>query len=454
MSFCRSTLSIRPKRGATTRATIDAKIRAFERSYTINEGAVARVDVCQLAANAPVEDNFSIARCLSSDASLFGIFDGHGGYTCSRNVSIRLFDYICAAVLKKHVVKEDIPIMERLKWISSSIVHKLPQLFELKHEKNVRAFYQNFQKSSSSFTVRKAIQAAFVALDDDIGNGALPDIKGHFCRQSAAIAASGSCATVAHIRSSNLHVANIGDSAAVMGVLNNGTIVSRQITRFHNPENADEVKRVRQAHPQNERGTILKNGRLLGELIPLRAFGDVQFKWSRDLQKIILAPLGYNVPQNLTTPPYLTALPDVFYHQLTPNDKFLIVCSDGIFDFLDPDTVVRIVNDHCRGRETLTAYKPTNGITLDKVIEELSSRRFGSNKKPIDDNSATHIVRHALGGVTKSLDEQYANLKDQLNHPQGIARNYRDDMTVIVIHFNQQFLTDETDTDAISTDSQ
>lgn len=57
----------------------DAILRANERSIFLEEGAISRVDVSQLAANKPVEDFFSASKCLSSNAHLFGVFDGHGG---------------------------------------------------------------------------------------------------------------------------------------------------------------------------------------------------------------------------------------------------------------------------------------------------------------------------------------------------------------------------------------
>lgn len=82
---------------------------------------------------------------------------------------------------------------------------------------------------------------------------------------------------MAKIRGPNLHLANVGDSAAVLGVCNEqGVWTARQITHEHTIDNADEVKRIRSEHPAKEATTILKAGRLLGQLFPLRAFGDVR----------------------------------------------------------------------------------------------------------------------------------------------------------------------------------
>lgn len=44
---------------------------------------------------------------------------------------------------------------------------------------------------------------------------------------------------------------------------------------------------------------------------------------------------------NYETPPYLSAEPEVFYHRLTPSDKFLIIASDGLWELMNPERVKR-----------------------------------------------------------------------------------------------------------------
>lgn len=91
--------------------------------------------------------------------------------------------------------------------------------------------------------------------------------------------------------------------------------------------------------------------------MPLRAFGDVQFKWSLELQKSILASLKCRVdldsvilhqytPPNYTSPPYLDAAPEIIYHKLRPQDRFLILGTDGLWDELGSEEAVRIVGEH------------------------------------------------------------------------------------------------------------
>lgn len=72
--------------------------------------------------------------------------------------------------------------------------------------------------------------------------------------------------------------------------------------------------------------------------------------------------------------------------------------------------------------------------------DELRQRFAGESKKPLDENSATHVLRHALGGCSGGTETQYRRLTDMLQLPAGMARNYRDDITIIVIHFNQSYI--------------
>lgn len=106
----------------------------------------------------------------------------------------------------------------------------------------------------------------------------------------------------------------------------------------------------------------------MGELYPLRAFADVRYKWTADVQRIVLEPLGLGTPPpQLNTPPYLTANPEVFYHRLTINDRFLVLASDGLWDFLEPETVIRLVGDHDVGAQTLSQYEPAVERSLNEV---------------------------------------------------------------------------------------
>lgn len=96
-------------------------------------------------------------------------------------------------------------------------------------------------------------------------------------------------------------------------VSDNNRWTATKLTEEHNSDNVGEVARILAEHPPNEKDTVIKMDRLLGQLAPLRAFGDFRYKWSRDrLRRQLVPRLGEQaVPPNYYTPPYLTARPEV-----------------------------------------------------------------------------------------------------------------------------------------------
>lgn len=85
----------------------------------------------------------------------------------------------------------------------------------------------------------------------------------------------GAVACVAHVDGPHLHVANVGDAAAVLGVqTDSGDWAAKKLSSEHNADNVSEVRRLLGEHPSNERHTVIRQERLLGQLAPLRALGD------------------------------------------------------------------------------------------------------------------------------------------------------------------------------------
>jgi pyruvate dehydrogenase phosphatase len=102
--------------------------------------------------------------------------------------------------------------------------------------------------------------------------------------------------------------------------------------------------------------------------------------------------------------------------------------------------VVRLINDHTFGTQTLSDYVPLSGYTLGEVFNDLQQRKSGDSKKS---NGATHVIRNALGGCSGGTELQYARLQESLEIPPGMARHYRDDITVVIVHFNEHFLIEK-----------
>lgn len=184
---------------------------------------------------------------------------------------------------------------------------------------------------------------AFTRLDEDMSREAIPKDGQDVDMKTLTVAMSGCVAVAAHIEGPHLSVASTGDCTAVVGSLSEtDTWVAKKLTNEHNSDNNKEVKRILANHPETEHHHIIKGDRLLGMLAPLRAFGDFKFKWPRStIEETLGGVLGeHAVPANYKTPPYLTAVPEVTYHRLTPRDKFLILGSDGLWDMMTPMQVL------------------------------------------------------------------------------------------------------------------
>ncbi len=185
-----------------------------------------------------------------------------------------------------------------------------------------------------------------------------------------------------------------------------GKWTSYQITQDQTVENSHEVKRIEREHP-NEKRTSIQRGRLLGQLQPLRAFGDVQYKWSQELhERVLNVVYGRPVvpPNSYLTPPYLTADPVVSHRKITKEDGFLIVASDGLWEKMSSDHAVKLI-----GRYLDTSTHQGNGN---------------------QENGATRLIRYALGGGSD------AHLANMLSLPNNFKRHFHDDITVTVVYFD------------------
>lgn len=248
--------------------------------------SISFVEACQLASNSPCEDNYAISQCVDSGSLLLGVFDGHNGPFCSVAAANRLFDYIATAVLTQ-ASRGTPPNVPHLEALTRRLLITNPHDDDAKqrHFRNIQAFAnhlgstysQDIGTDTAMWTVRDAIRHAFVSFDESLTQDAQPDDAGRVQYEAVRAVISGSCGCVAHVDGADLHIANIGDSTAVMGVRHpTGAWTARQLSRDHTFDNSDEVTRVRGEHPLQEFSSVLKGGRLLGELMPLRAFGDVR----------------------------------------------------------------------------------------------------------------------------------------------------------------------------------
>ena len=399
-----------------------------------------------LSSNSPIEDRRAEARLTQTGGDLFTVVDGHAGCACAQAVSERLFDYIAVSLLPFDILgrfstslRTNNP-MELVQW------HRLEGDYtNIDLQTQYRLSLQKYVVETLStggleedMTVADALRSAFVRLDNDIYTEALP-IAGAMNMESYEVAFSGAVACAVHVKDLDVHVASVGDCQAVLGQYKDGDWHSKLLSFPHNAANEEEMKRLKSEHPLSEADFIVRNNRLMGQLIPLRAFGDMRYKYSvkdlNNITKLLNPSYAHNlIPVHYYTPPYLSCDPEVVHHQLEPCDKFMVLASDGLWELLSPEEVVRLVGHHLQGTKTAEIFTmPKGPVTLGKLNKMLLKRKSGLANKSVDPNVATHLMRHALG-------PEHHKVSEMLTLPKNVVRHYRDDITVTVVYFDTKYV--------------
>lgn len=219
---------------------------------------------------------------IVSLGTLFGVFDGHGGAACAQVISKRLFKYISVGLLPNDLLKQYLLSLENDEFIQlmESYNDKFELIAELRtlYDQSFKNYVENLNRVRENFEMESILKKAFLSLDEDISNEALNTNQDQVNLQMISVALSGAVTCVAHIDGPHVHVASVGDCQAVLGILTDENIwIAKKLNNEHNSDNANELNRIRSEHPPVEKDTVIRLDRLLGQLAPLRAFGDVRY---------------------------------------------------------------------------------------------------------------------------------------------------------------------------------
>jgi len=158
----------------------------------------------------------------------------------------------------------------------------------------------------------------------------------------------GSTATILLFIGNNLYIANVGDSEAVLSTKKGYHV----LTKSHIPSNKEEQVRI-----EDVGGVIVKdkcgNCRLghpiwnsyLVNIGVTRAFGDAYFKNEKYLDSRVSG---------------MNTIPSMSFWELTMDDEFIIVASDGFWDTVNHEEAVK-----------LAAEKLRSGIECEIICKEL-----------------------------------------------------------------------------------
>lgn len=241
-----------------------------------------------------------------------------------------------------------------------------------------------FRSGSKSLeALTEALFTGFLSMDHELRttNPQLRDGADH----------SGSTAIAILVTPTHYLFANSGDSRALLS--RGETCVFA--TQDHKPTNPGEMSRVKNA------GGFVEMGRVCGNLAVSRALGDFQYKDSPNLpaeqQKI-------------------TCAPDISPIERTPQDEFLVLACDGIWDVMTNQQVVNFVASHLKA-----------GTAPEVICERLLDHCLEKNSK---DNMSAIIV--ILPAAPKPMpDFQLPSFHDPVEEN---ARRQNDQREAMALH--------------------
>ncbi|KAL9390495.1 hypothetical protein Peur_019100 [Populus x canadensis] len=210
----------------------------------------------------------------------------------------------------------------------------------------------------------------------------------------------GSCVLVGLLHGMDLYTLNLGDSRAVLATYDEedseikgcGRLKAIQLTDCHTVDNELERTRVLSDHPDDP--AVIAGGKVKGKLKVTRALG-VGYLKKKNLNDALMGILRV---RNLISPPYISIEPSLNLHRISKSDHFVIVGSDGLFDFFSNDEAVMLVHSYILSNP--------NGDPAKFLLEQL---------------------------VGRAADCAGFSLEELMNIPAGRRRKYHDDVTLIVI---------------------
>lgn len=180
-------------------------------------------------------------------------------------------------------------------------------------------------------------------------------------------------------------------------------------------------------HP-GEKDVIIQ-GRLIGDLAVSRAFGNRRFK--------VPDELGGKSTRNkrqhgvLRSPPYITAEPVVTVHEGVKDGDFVLLATDGLWDFLSSEDAVALVGRWTDEHITPAGRNSNSSNGSSKRKTKLTSSQEEMYVFEDDANVGVHLIRNALGGVREEKLLFTLGLEPGVNK----AKKHRDDITVLAVFF-------------------
>uniref|UniRef100_A0A5B7ARJ6 protein-serine/threonine phosphatase n=1 Tax=Davidia involucrata TaxID=16924 RepID=A0A5B7ARJ6_DAVIN len=281
-----------------------------------------------------------------------------------------------------------------------------------------RKLKEELKNSGSDTEVLKALSEALRKTEQSF-----LEIADMMLMENPELSLMGSCVLVMLMKGEDVYLMNVGDSRAVLARkpepdlrigkahedlerINEETLndleafdsllnlTSLQLTMDHSTSVEEEIRRIKSEHRDDP--FAVTNDRVKGSLKVTRAFGAgflKQPKWNNALLEMFRIDFVGNSP-------YINCFPSIYHHRLGPRDRFLILSSDGLYQYF------------------------TNEEAISEVEMFIASFPEG--------DPAQYLVQEVLFRAAKKAGMDFHEL---LDIPQGDRRRYHDDVSIIIISF-------------------
>ncbi|OVA14732.1 Protein phosphatase 2C (PP2C)-like domain [Macleaya cordata] len=185
---------------------------------------------------------------------------------------------------------------------------------------------------------KQALQEAFVNADTKLLNWL--DLNGEDVD-------SGATATVVFVGNDVLIISHVGDSCVVLSRSGKTEILTNPHRPYgNNKVSLQEIRRIREA------GGWISDGRICGEISVSRAFGDMRFKTKKNemLEKGIEEGRWSKkfISRVKFSEDLVIASPDIYNVALGSDAEFILLASDGLWDYMKSSDAVNFVRNQLR----------------------------------------------------------------------------------------------------------
>ncbi|KAJ3675827.1 hypothetical protein LUZ60_004869 [Juncus effusus] len=335
-------------------------------------------------AGGPAGEDRVQAVCSEKDGFLFcGIYDGFNGRDCADFLAVTLYENIAYYLHQSEcqIKKQQQKLNSNLMRFNSELTMEINMSEEPSDDRQIW-----------SRTFRKEVVNSLVKAVDQAESDFLTMVESEM-EDRPDLVSVGSCLLTTLLHGTDLYVLNLGDSRAVLAtVCSDGFLKAVQLTESHTVDDELEREKLLSEHEDDEK--VVSFGKIKGKLKVTRAIG-VGYLKKKSFNDALMGILRV---KNLKSPPYVKSNPHTLIHDVSPHDSFIVLGSDGLFDFFNNEQVVGLVYNY------------------------ISEFPAGDPAKYLIDQLVLKAAQKA-GFTTEQL----------MNVPAGRRRKYHDDVTVIVI---------------------